>query len=159
VHVLHGEVFTDLLSVELDVAGVVLRSAERQRRSRRVFVIEDASSLKGQRERRRGGGVRKEQNDDNGGSGVLVPASAHTPGEGRGVSVTNVRGCAGVGEEDEVPRGTSSRDARDGYFGETVTCMNSPCAEMLLTRMVVPVAGRGTLAQPKLPMAGFGATQ
>jgi len=88
----------------------------------------------------------------------VPPFRAHT-GEGRGVFVTNGRDVPECEEEDEVPRGTSSRDACDGYFGETVTCMNSPCAEMLLTRMVVPVAGRGTLAQPKLPMAGFGATQ
>jgi len=93
------------------------------------------------------------------GKPASVPPSAHTPGEGRGVFVTNERGAPEFREEDEVPWGTSSRDGRDGYFGETVTCMNSPCAEMLLTRMVVPVAGSGTLAQPKLPMAGFGATQ
>jgi len=74
-------------------------------------------------------------------------------------SLQKTEGAPEFGEEGEVPRGTSPRDARDGYFGETVTCMNSPCAEMLLTRMVVPVAGSGTLAQPKLPMAGFGATQ
>jgi hypothetical protein len=36
--------------------------------------------------------------------------------------------------------------------------MNPSCADVLVTRIVVPVAGTGTLAQPKWPMAGFGAT-
>ena len=37
--------------------------------------------------------------------------------------------------------------------------MKLSCADVLTTRIVVPVFGTCTLDQPKLPIAGFGGTQ
>ena len=37
--------------------------------------------------------------------------------------------------------------------------MKPPCVDTLFTRMVTPNPGSGTLAQPKWPIDGLGATQ
>jgi hypothetical protein len=47
-----------------------------------------------------------------------------------------------------APDGRAPSFSIMGYLF-TWTCMKLPCAETLTTRIVVPVAGRGTLDQPR----------
>ena len=58
-----------------------------------------------------------------------------------------------------VRAGAAVVSARTRVYLLTSTCMKLPSVDTEATLILVPVFGTCTLAQPKLPMAGFGATQ